>query len=377
MTLDRRCWLVLILFSTLLPLRLSAQDWMTGRDVVTVLGSQGRRAFELARLRQRDEWLQNKPLYQSVWLRESGAADSNVFDLLPFASAPRSRNGIALAYDQGTGSRMWSGFTEADPARSALMGSAAQALLGLWRRLSPIDGGPRDLLHDRRCPGMRARVGAEVLHGFGTDGRDAPPGTRAVILYADCRRDLGSSWQLVAGLRGYSWRSLDAPDRQDIESSVRLAHLPSHPGLVLFADGSWTPRYERVLVHIERPFTVSRIRFRPFARLGWGQNLPFGLGFWPGGYDGFPGLKDGQGRGNREAMAALDMSRPVLGKLSLRAILAVGRTATGGPVLPAQAWLLGARAGLNLVTRLGLVRVEYGRATESHRAIFLRLGRVF
>jgi hypothetical protein len=261
--------------------------------------------------------------------------------------------------------------------RSAALGSAAQVLAGIWRRFSTIGGGPRDLLNDRRCPGMRTRLGAEVLHGFGTDGRDAPPGTRALILYADCRRDLGHAWQVIAGLRGYSWRSPDAPDRQDIESSVRIAHVPSHNGLVLFADGSWTPGYGRVLFHIERPITVSRIRLRPLARLGWGENLPFGLGFWPGGYDGFPGLKDGEGRGDREVMAALDMSRPIAGKLSLRAMLAVGRTARGGPMLPQGEWLLGARAGLNLATPLGLLRVEYGRATENHRAIFLRLGRIF
>jgi hypothetical protein len=38
--------------------------------------------------------------------------------------------------------------------------------------------------------------------------------------------------------------------------------------------------------------------------------------------------------------------------------------------------LLGARAGLNLGTRFGLVRLEYGLATEHHRAVFIRLGRI-
>jgi hypothetical protein len=111
-------------------------------------------------------------------------------------------------------------------------------------------------------------------------------------------------------------------------------------------------------------------------RLAWGEGLPFGLGFWLGGFDGFPGLKAGEGRGDREVIAALDLRRPLLGKLWLRGLLAVGRTSNGGPLLPDDPLLLGARVGLNLGTRVGLFRLEYGRATEGHSAIFIRLGRI-
>jgi hypothetical protein len=112
------------------------------------------------------------------------------------------------------------------------------------------------------------------------------------------------------------------------------------------------------------------------VRLAWGDGLPWGLGFWPGGYDGFPGLKDGEGRGDREFMAALDLKRPVFSKVWLRVLLAAGRTANGGPLLPSNRLLLGGRFGVNLQTRFGVVRLEYGRATEGHRAVFLRLGRI-
>jgi hypothetical protein len=344
--------------------------------VLDLLGSQGWRAFELARLRERDPWLEDKPVYQGLWLRGSGAADSSVFDLLPFASAPRRRAGTALAYDQGIGSRMWSGFTETDPTRSAVLGTAARGLLGLWRQISGIGGGEHDLLAARPCPGMRVRLGSEALFGFGTDGRDTPRDTRALIVYADCQRDVGGDWHVSMGLRGYQWRTPGQPDRHDLESAVRIAHVPQHDGAALFVDASWTPHYHRATLHIERPVGLVGIRFRPLLRLAWGENLPFGLGFWPGGFDGFPGLKDGEGRGNRELMAALDVQRPLLGKLSFRALFAMGRTATDGPVIPQEPLLLGARAGLNLGTRFGLVRLEYGLATEHHRAVFIRLGRI-
>jgi len=106
------------------------------------------------------------------------------------------------------------------------------------------------------------------------------------------------------------------------------------------------------------------------------KELPFGLGFWPGGFDGFPGLKDAEGRGEREVTAAVDVIQPLAGKLSFRALVAVGRTANGGRLIPDGPWLVGARAGLNLHTRFGLFRLEYGLATESHRAVFIRLGHV-
>jgi hypothetical protein len=370
----RWCWLWVLLAIAFRPLQ--AQEPAPEHVVLDLLGSQGWRALELARLRERNPWLEDKPVYQGLWLRGSGAADSSVFDLLPFASAPRSRAGTALAYDQGIGSRMWSGFTETDPTRSAVLGTAARGLLGLWRQLSGLGGGEQDLLTPRPCPGMRVRLGSEAVFGFGTDGRDTPRDTRALIVYADCQRDLGREWHVSMGLRGYQWRTPGQSDRQDLETALRIAHVPQHHGAAVFVDASWTPNYQRAILHIERPIDLAGVRFRPLIRLAWGENLPFGLGFWPGGFDGFPGLKDGEARGDREVMAAVDAQRPLVGKLSFRALFAVGRTANGGSLLPRDPLLLGARAGLNLDTRFGLLRLEYGLATEHHRAVFLRLGRI-
>jgi hypothetical protein len=223
---------------------------------------------------------------------------------------------------------------------------------------------------------MRIRLGSEELFGFGTDGRDMPSGTDAVILYADCQRDLGGSWHLSTGLRAYQWRTPGLVDRQDLESSVRVARVEKKDALVLFLDGSWTPHYERAILHVERPITFGNLHVRPLVRLAWGEGLPFGLGFWPGGFDGFPGLKPGQGRGDREVTAALDLRHPLGGRLWLRGLLAVGRTANGGPLIPGTPLLMGGRFGLNLETRFGLVRLEYGLATEGHRAFFVRLGSI-
>ena len=61
---------------------------------------------------------------------------------------------------------------------------------------------------------------------------------------------------------------------------------------------------------------------------------------------------------------------------SFRTLVAAGRTSNGGPLIPGAPWLLGARAGLNLDTRLGLFRLEYGVATRWHGSLLIRLGRI-
>lgn len=335
------------------------------------------RAVELARLQDQNPWLGGQPVYQGLWQRVGGAPDSSVFDLLPFASAPRRRDGTAVAYDQGAGGRLWSGFTEMAPERSALLGIAARGLLQLWRLLPELDGGPRDLLGPRSCPAMRVRLGMEALVGFGTDGRDLPSDAHALTAVAECRRDLGRAWQVAGGIRAYAWRSPGAEDLHDLEGSVRLARAPPGDALHVFLDANWTTDYRRAVLHVERPLSLAQWQVRPFVRLAWGEGLPFPLGFWPGGYDGFPGLHTGEARGDRELTLAVDVVRPLVGRLSLRTMLAAGRTGNGGPLLGDLPLLAGVRVGLNLDTRIGLLRAEYGVASEGHRALFLRVGHLF
>jgi hypothetical protein len=73
---------------------------------------------------------------------------------------------------------------------------------------------------------------------------------------------------------------------------------------------------------------------------------------------------------------ALDLQYPLVGKLSLRGMLAGGHSAVGGPVLGGP-WITGMRAGLKLDSRFGPLRVEYGVAAQGHHAWFVRLGSLF
>src|SRR5215213_9353819 len=107
------------------PPALQAQGFPE-RSMLEILSQQGWRAVQLTRQRDRDTWLRREPVFQGLWLREPDAADSSVFDFYPFASAPPTRDGTALVYDQCTCPLICSGFTEIDPARTAALGAAAR-----------------------------------------------------------------------------------------------------------------------------------------------------------------------------------------------------------------------------------------------------------
>ena len=111
--------------------------------------------------------------------------------------------------------------------------------------------------------------------------------------------------------------------------------------------------------------------------VGRGEDLPAQLTFPLGGDDGFPGLHLGERRGDREAMAGLQLAYPILGPVLLQLEAAVGRTATAGALFGAEDWLTGLRGGIGAETPVGPMRFEYGIATSGRSAVFVRLGRWF
>lgn len=338
------------------------------------LGSAGGRTLGLWWTRTHNTDLANTDIYHAVWLREASAPDSVVFDLVPFATPPREGDGVALAYDQGLGGRMWSGVHDRDLLAGALYGASARLLVQLWRMLAPPPSEEGELVGRRGKPGLLIRFGGEAPYAFASDGRDVDPLTRMAIGYADLDLPVAGSWRLTAGLRGYLSRIPGRADRHDLSAIVRVGRGPPAPGIHTYTELNWTPGWRRIAVHIERPFRLSTVDLRPALRLGAGDRVPFALGFWPGGGDGFPGLDPGEGRGDREASLALHASRPVGHRLTLHATVAFGHTSLGGPLIPAKGWVGGIRAGLGLETRFGTIRLEPGITNDGRTGVFLRLG---
>src|SRR5687768_7477070 len=98
----------LAFLSAALALPLSAQAPPLPPWVQPLTWSAGR-AIGLWWTREHDPNVSTTEVYHAVWQREAAAPDSAVFDWLPYLTPPREADGIALAYDEGLGGRMWSG----------------------------------------------------------------------------------------------------------------------------------------------------------------------------------------------------------------------------------------------------------------------------
>jgi hypothetical protein len=96
-----------------------------------------------------------------------------------------------------------------------------------------------------------------------------------------------------------------------------------------------------------------------------------------GGTDGFPGLRIGEQRGDREVLARLALAWRLFRPLDLRVGGAVGQTALGGPVWPEGSWEYGISFGLGADTPIGPVRAEYGFARGGREEVVVRLGEWF
>jgi hypothetical protein len=344
------------------PAPLPALGWSVGRT----LG--------LWWTRQHDPNVSETEIYHAVWLREAEAPDSAVFDFLPYLTPPREADGIALAYDAGLGGRMWSGVRDDNLVEGTLAAMGSRVALELWRRVAPPRTEDPEVLQREGGPRLLLRFGGEAPHAFASDGRDVEPLTRMAIAYADLDLPLRGLWQLTVGTRGYLYRVPGEPDDHDLSMILRLNRLPPTPGISVLSEWSWTSVWQRVWVQVERPFDYRGVQVRPVLRFCAGRDLPFALGFWPGGPDGFPGLDYGEGRGDREVTLGLHLSRHLGGRFTAHFSGAAGTTALGGPLLPETGWVAGVRAGLGIDTRLiGTLRVEPGVTSDGRASVFLRV----
>jgi hypothetical protein len=194
------------------------------------------------------------------------------------------------------------------------------------------------------------------------------------IAYADVDLPLRELWRLTIGTRAYLYRIPGRSDDHDLSVILRLARAPPTPGLHVYGEMSWTPEWQRAFVHLERPVDARGVLIRPVLRIGTARGVPFELGFWPGGPDGFPGLDYGEARGDREVTVGLHLSRPLGRRFSALLSAALGHSVLGRSLFPADGWVAGARAGLGVETGFGLVRVEPGITNDGRTAVFVRLG---
>jgi predicted acylesterase/phospholipase RssA len=316
--------------------------------------------------------------FEEVWLTPGGRGDSVTFDIR-MERAPRRVAGAGLAYDSDLSGRFWAGLLDRRIAGAgielSLTGSVGRfrddISLALRRTSSNIGHG--------RTPLLRFLGGWEQVRTF--DSMAVELSTRPTDqarLFLGLEQQLGDEWLIEVGGEGITWENPDHTERSTIGAAVRASYQPDGANRLIMAEASYTGLYRRVHVAAAYPIELNRLRLEPLIRIGWGRHLPLHERFGLGGESlGFPGIRYGERRGDREALLGLEGSWMVKLPISIRLMAAAGRSADGGSLLDDNGWLLGARAGLGLDTPLGPFVLEYGVASNGSGAVFFRAGRWF
>ncbi len=339
-----------------------------------VLGLVGAEPLRLADLERRVRRLSEIETYREVWLTPSGG-DTVHFEL-HVVPAPRRVVALDLAYDNELGGRMGLGALDRHVAGSSIEGSA---MLGLGRYVKELTLGFRRYFGVGRSRVSPTITGSLVDYGirrFDSAGVARPDlNARAARGFLGIERDLGPRWVVDLGLDARTWET-DGITGSSGGPVLRLRR-PAERGLALEGEAIWTGTFRRLHAEAGGDLRAGPVALVARAHLGWGEDLPLQAQFTLGGTDGFPGLHLEERRGNREALASLQGVWPLRGPLTVRLLVAAGRSALDGPLLDGEGWLGGARAGVGAETPVGPILAEYGVATNGRGAALVRVGRWF
>jgi hypothetical protein len=136
--------------------------------------------------------------------------------------------------------------------------------------------------------------------------------------------------------------------------------------------------WQRASLDLAASQTVGKLEIRPHVRAGWGRDLPVHQTFTLGGLDGFAGLRLLEQRGDRELFGSLLLRWPIRRSLHARLEPMAGMTGVGdlfsGPGELDGVLLIGARAGIDLDTPIGPIRIEEGFNNQDRRQALIRVG---
>ncbi len=315
--------------------------------------------------------------FAEFWLVPSGSGDTVGF-AVELARAPRRLAGLGLAYDADLSGRFWAGALE-----RRLLGTGVELSLvgsvGRFRDEASIALRRTSTGATATSPLIRLFGGREQIRRFDSGAIElstAP--TDQARLFVGLEQGLGGGWLVELGGEALSWENPDATERSALGAALRAFHQPEGSPRLVQAEVSWTRLWRRAQLVAGNQIELRRLRLEPSIRIGWGRHLPLHEQFALGGeMMGFPGLRYGERRGDREALVALQTSWVFKLPFSVRLLASAGRSAQHGPLLDTDGWIAGARAGLGLDSPFGPFAVEYGLATDGSGAVHFRAGRWF
>lgn len=323
--------------------------------------------------------------YAAVWLNPTRPPDGIGADsLVSFAMiarrAPVRALGVGFAYDNDFGGRVWAGLADRERLRGALQ-VGVDARAGRYRQELGLTARTPTRAATRRLPLLvTARAAHEEVRVWAF-GVEQP--TQEVVegeLFA------GASWspgpaRLSIGPVARWWDAAAEDPRAAI--GVRgVAEVADGETTTARLEGEANGRFRYARADLARAFRLGKLELTPFASAAAGRSLPLYETFVLGGWDGFPGLRIAEWRGERALFAGLTARRKIAGPVGLRLTLEAGSAGdrAGWPPpsgLHEATWLGGIRVGVEAATPLGPVRVEEGVNTLGEDALFVRIGRWF
>lgn len=340
-----------------------------------VLGAavdEGMLRTQLLRLSDLDAW-------DAVWLRPRPAVDGIALVPLVDRASPRMA-GVTVAYDNDLGGRMGLMYLDHHLFGTGLEGSGVATLSRIRTDLTLAVRRYFGYGRSRLAPAVIGRLAEHKIIRYDDGEEIGRPTTREAVLFAGLEREIGALWVFTLGGEVRAWRDADTTTGrtggEDGHSGGLRLGVARYPGrFSVQAEGIWSGTFRRVHGEVAAHARLGRLTLTPRARAGWGERLPLQQTFPLGGSEGFPGLAVEELRGDRELYGSLQAEYLIRGPVSARLLFSSGRSASGGPFVGNEHWLLGARTGLGVETPIGPVYFEYGVASNGRDQLFVRIGR--
>jgi len=324
---------------------------------------------------------------RSLWLNpEHAAGDSVAFDPI-ITWAPKRVLGLGAAFDNDLGGEAWIGWAN----RRAVIGS-----------LPPLETGGRFSIGSRRQEFLMSfrKAIEDVRYGPSPflvvmAGRESSPffaqGPNGVNIKVDLPLfseqllqvgyDVpnGDNWIIQVGPVLRHWRgglTSNTKSATPLGLALRVDEGNEKEHMYSRLDAEMNQRYSTASARITLLIPKSFALFTNTLRLGGAStDAPFSHWFLLGATDGFPGLNIGEQVGTWTASYMLDLAKPLFGPINLQVTGATGTISRDSDVNFGGQWLWGARIGIGADPPIGLIRLQYGLATNGRRQWFARVGR--
>ena len=351
-----------------------------GAAVLGDLGLSPGAALDTRRLEAGLLGLGRRDRYRAVWLMPSGAGDEVSFRA-QLEPAPKRAIGVGVAFDQFMSGRIWIGAVD----RSFFKGDAEGALLvraGLYAQDATAFVRRRIRLSASYVPfTVGGRIEHEAVRLFSGESERPSGETREAGGFIGLREDrLPGVWRYEAGLDARVWRDPKSETRGGfgVHASLFKARTEFEMGSIIEMIG--LNDFQSVRFDLSGQGSSGKLETRVRVRAGWGNRLPLQHTFVLGGDDGFAGFRLGELRGSQEAFGSLLFKVPVNTTLKLRIEAMAGAVGTGyGVFQPVDSTRYGklntgVRAGIEVDTPLGPIRVEEGINGQGRKATLIRVG---